>query len=646
MDQSNSYFTITDLAKELDVKKSHIRFCEENGLIPPRVSKLKRRAYNRYDRERLKLVFHFVLLGYSKEQIIDLIGIPDANLDENDQLMQGIEYGLKELKKLEKRKEELSFTKQTRIINEIETLREYINKIKIIKSGVLEEPSARPSIKFEEKAKIPAKPVMAITAEAEKKATQHPVKMISLFLAGSALVILIGSYFYYQAGKKETKTIKLVQKKPIQSEKFRVPQAPVSADQIAKTQAAVQETKKLTQSSSDRQQGSLIEKSTKSLPESTQTVEIAPVTGDVSLVPEKEKLDSPKVEEAPKSDVQKEVAVEDLSEKAAPAAVGEETLTAEVPEPVKAKAPDIEVKEASESESAAKASPVTGDVSLVPEKEKLDSPKVEEAPKSDVQKEVAVEDLSEKAAPAAVGGETLTAEVPEPVKAKAPDIEVKEASESESAAKASPVTGDVSLVPEKEKLDSFKVEEVPKDDVKQEVDAEGLKEKALPDAAGEEKLMAAVPETGVEKAPETEVKPSLTESEKEMEQITSKEDINQQKNELSRLKSFLDEYCQAYTNKDLDKFMTFFTSDATENNKPFHELLPDYRNNMEGMESLSYRIELMSYSKQTASGNLMIRGRFFTRYQSQEGVWEENNGSIFMELFENGNSFLVKQLNY
>ncbi|MGB5992866.1 MAG: MerR family transcriptional regulator, partial [Desulfobacterales bacterium] len=67
MDQSNSYFTISDLAKELDVKKSHIRFCEENGLISPRASKLKRRAYNRYDRERLKLVFHFVLLGYSKE---------------------------------------------------------------------------------------------------------------------------------------------------------------------------------------------------------------------------------------------------------------------------------------------------------------------------------------------------------------------------------------------------------------------------------------------------------------------------------------------------------------------------------------------------------------------------------------------------
>ena len=563
MDPSNSYITISDLAKELDVKKSHIHFCEKNGLISPRASKLKRRVYNRYDRERLKLVFHFVLLGYSKEQIIDLIGIPDANLDENDQLMQGIDYGLKELKKLEKRKEELSFTKQTRIINEIEMLREYIKKIKILKSGVLEEPSARPSIRFEEKEKVPTKPVTARMAEAGKKTTQHPVKVISLFVVGLALVIFIGSYFYYQAGQKETKTIKPVQKKPIHSVKIVVPQASEPVDQTTKAQVVAPEVQKLAQSSSDSQQSSLKEKSTKFPPDSTQTAEMAPVTDDVSLVAEKQTLDSPKVEEAPKDDVQK-VAGKDLSEKAAPTAVGEDTLTASVPEPLKEKVPDIEVKEAPESESAEKASPITDDVSLVAEKQTLGSPKVEEAPKVDIQKEVAGEDLSEKAAPA-VSEETLTAAVPEP---------------------------------------------------------------------------------GVEKMAETEVKPSLTESEKEMEQITSEEDINQQKNELSRLKSFLDEYCQAYTNKDLEKFITFFTSDATENNKPFHELLPDYRNNMEGTESFTYRIELMSYSKQTASANLMIRGRFFTRYQSQEGVWEENNGSIFMELLENGDSFLVKQLNY
>jgi len=534
MGQTNSYFTISDLAKELDVKKSHIRFCEENGLISPRASKLKRRVYNRYDRERLKLVFHFVLLGYSKEEMIDLIGIPDANLDENDQLMQGIDYGVKALKKLEKRKEELSFTKQTRIINEIEMLREYIKKIKIIKSGVFEEPSARPSIRFEEKAKIPTKPVTSITAEVEKKRTQHPVKVISFFIAGLALVIFIGSYFYYQAGQKETKTIERVQKKPIHSREILVPQMSEPADQSAKAQIVASEAQKIPKSTSPVQPESVNAQSTDALLDMTQR------NGDI------------------------------------------------------------------QSES---------DANLLKD----------EKP---VKKQL-------------VAGKTNTVALDDTIHA---GME-KETIPSQTSKEISVTTANA-LVPEKQTLDSPKVEETVKDDVKQEIDAEELKEKAGSDAAGEDPLTVAVPEPGVEKVDETEVAPPLTEPEKEMDQTTSEENINQQKNELSRLKSFLDGYCQAYTNKDLDKFITFFTSDATENNTPFHELLPDYRKNMEGMESLTYRIELMSFSKQTASGKLMIRGKFFTRYQSQKGVWEENNGSIFMELLEKGDSFLVKQLNY
>jgi DNA-binding transcriptional MerR regulator len=534
MDQSNGYFTISDLAKELDVKKSHIRFCEENGIIPPRVSKLKRRVYNRYDRERLKLVFHFVLLGYSKEQIIDLIGIPDANIDENDQLIQGIEYVSKELKKLEKRKEELSFTKQTRTINEIEMLREYIKKINIIKSGVFEEPSARPSIRFGDKAKIPIKSVMAITSEAEKRTTQHPVKVISLFVAGLALVIFIGSYFYYQAGQKEMKTLELVQKKPIHSGKILVPQASEPVDQTAKAQVEAPEAQKIPESTSPAQLESVKVQSTDAPLDVTKRNGEIQSESDTNLL--KDEKPAEKQFGAGKTDT---------------VSKGDDIQSAIVKERV----PSQNSKEI----------PATAGDALVSEKQTLISPKVEEAAKNDVQKEVAGEDLSEKTTPTAVGEDTLTAAIPEP---------------------------------------------------------------------------------GVEKMAETEAKPSLTESEKKMEQITSGVEINQQKNELNRLKSFLNDYCQAYTNKDLDKFITFFASDATENNKPFHELLPDYHKSMEGKESLTYRIELMSYSKQTASKNLMMRGRFFTRYQSQKGVWKENNGSIFMELLESGDSFLVKQLNY
>lgn len=615
MDQSNSYFTISDLAKELDVKKSHIRFCEENGLISARASKLKRRVYNRYDRERLKLVFHFVLLGYSKEQMIDLIGIPDANMDENDQLMQGIDYGLKALKKLEKRKEELSFTKQTRIINEIEMLREYIKKIKTIKSGVFEDPSARPANRFEEKAKIPTKPFTSMTAEVDKKRTQHPVKVISLFIAGLALVIFIGSYFYYQSGQKETKIIKRVQKKPIHSGEILEPQMSEPVDQTANAQIVASEAQKIPKSTSPAQPESVNAQSTDALLDVTQKNGEIQSESDANLLKDEKPVKKQLVDG--KTDT----------------VVADDTIHAGI------------AKEITPSQTSKEISATTANT-LVREKQAIDSPYVEETPKDDVEQEVDVEELKEKTVSDATGEDMLTVAVPEPVKEKAPDIKVKESPESESAERELSIRNNLSLVTKKQTLDSPKAEEISKDDVEQKVDSEGLREKSLPDAAGEDTLTAAAPEPGVEKVDETEVKLSLTESKKEMEQITSGEDITQQKNELSRLKSFLDGYCQAYSNKDLDKFIAYFTPDATENNTPIHELLPDYRKNMEGMESLTYRIELMSFSKQTASGNLTIRGKFFTRYQSQKGVWEEYNGSIFMELLEKGDSFLVKQLNY
>jgi hypothetical protein len=492
-----------------------------------------------------------VLLGYSKEQIIDLIGIPDGHLDENDQLVQGIDYASIELKKLEKRKEELSITKQTRTINEIEMLSEYIKKIKIIKSGVFEEPLARPSIRFEDKEKMFDRPLRAISTRTEKKTTQHPVKVMSFFLAGFALVILFGSYFYYQTSQKE----------PVHSEKTRVLEAPVPMDQIAKTQREVQETQRSVQSFSDIQQGGLIAESTKSSSESTQTTEMSPVVGNVTLVPEKEAPDNLEVEEMPKAYVQKKVEGESLSVKTAPTVPVDNTLTTAMSKPERERAPDIEVKETPGSESGEKASPSQDNVSLVPEKQRHDITKVE--------------------------GDQI-------------------------------------------------------DEVEQEAGPEGLKEKAMPDVAGEETLMTAKPEVGEEKVVEAKAKPILSESEK----ITSKENINQQQNELSRLKAFLKNYCQAYSNKDFDKFITLFASDATENNIPFQEALPSYRKHMETMESLTYRIELTSFSKQTASENIMVRGKFFTRFQVQKGGWEENSGDIFMELTKNGNSFLVKQLNY
>jgi len=128
--------------------------------------------------------------------------------------------------------------------------------------------------------------------------------------------------------------------------------------------------------------------------------------------------------------------------------------------------------------------------------------------------------------------------------------------------------------------------------------------------------------------------------------LASKEKIPSQQDQKDRLESFLRIYCRAYESKDLDKFAGLFTPDATENNTPFQDMLPNYRKNMENIESFNYRIELVDYSLQNDTGNIRINGKYFTRFLLHEGTWEENSGGISMELITSGDSYLVKRLNY
>ncbi|MGD9107108.1 MAG: FN3 associated domain-containing protein, partial [Desulfobacterales bacterium] len=128
--------------------------------------------------------------------------------------------------------------------------------------------------------------------------------------------------------------------------------------------------------------------------------------------------------------------------------------------------------------------------------------------------------------------------------------------------------------------------------------------------------------------------------------LVSKGEILSQQDRKDRLESFLNIYCQTYASKDLDKFASFFTPDATENNTPFQDMLPQYRKNMEQIESFNYRIELIDYSVQADTGNIRIQGKYFTRYRLYEGTWRENSGNISMELIENDDSYLVKRLSY
>lgn len=115
--------------------------------------------------------------------------------------------------------------------------------------------------------------------------------------------------------------------------------------------------------------------------------------------------------------------------------------------------------------------------------------------------------------------------------------------------------------------------------------------------------------------------------------------------QTDRVKSFLFLYCKTYENKDLNKLSTFFTSDATENNRPFHELLPKYQKSMDMTESFNYRIEIDTYSQSTDSDDIRVKGKYFTRFL-YDGSLTENSGNISMELIGNGDSYLIKRLDY
>jgi hypothetical protein len=117
-------------------------------------------------------------------------------------------------------------------------------------------------------------------------------------------------------------------------------------------------------------------------------------------------------------------------------------------------------------------------------------------------------------------------------------------------------------------------------------------------------------------------------------------------NQASRLRSFLFRYCRAYESKNINKFSAFFAPGATENNKPFREYLPRYRRNFQRLESIIYRIVLDSYSLNSDTGNIELKGNYFIRYLLKGKAWKDNNGIISMELIKNGDSYLVKRLNY
>jgi type II secretory pathway predicted ATPase ExeA len=116
---------------------------------------------------------------------------------------------------------------------------------------------------------------------------------------------------------------------------------------------------------------------------------------------------------------------------------------------------------------------------------------------------------------------------------------------------------------------------------------------------------------------------------------------------MTRLETFLKEYCRTYEQKDLDRFSTYFAFNAVERGKPFTSWLTTYRRNFERIDSIEYNIALNRYATQEDTGLVKIDGTFHIRAKLENSSkWLKNSGEISMILEANGNSFKVKELDY
>ena len=101
-------FSISDLAVEFDVSPRTIRFYEEKGLLAPGRTRGNQRVYNRRDRTRLRLILRGKRFGYSLDEIADMIGLDEIDMNEADQIRQSLTYGERKLAEIRARIEELT----------------------------------------------------------------------------------------------------------------------------------------------------------------------------------------------------------------------------------------------------------------------------------------------------------------------------------------------------------------------------------------------------------------------------------------------------------------------------------------------------------------------------------------------------------
>lgn len=104
-----STYTISELAREFDITPRAIRFYEDQGLIAPR-REGSRRIYSPRDRTRLKLTLRGKRLGFSLQEIKEMVDMYESPQDTLPQLELFMSKLAQQRRLLEQQREDLEVT--------------------------------------------------------------------------------------------------------------------------------------------------------------------------------------------------------------------------------------------------------------------------------------------------------------------------------------------------------------------------------------------------------------------------------------------------------------------------------------------------------------------------------------------------------
>lgn len=100
-------YTISELAAELGIRPSAIRYYEKIGLVKPERKSGNHRTYSRKDRARIRLILRGKRFGATLEQIGEMIGRPGAAASDASQIRTSLRYIDHKLEDIAVQKKEL-----------------------------------------------------------------------------------------------------------------------------------------------------------------------------------------------------------------------------------------------------------------------------------------------------------------------------------------------------------------------------------------------------------------------------------------------------------------------------------------------------------------------------------------------------------